>query len=91
MTSDTDAYMTVTITFCTPSRERGEGGGTVHERVLDGVPHDAVVEMARDFVQYNSDEASAQRSKLYQYDQDSNEVLIALDYGEIIALTATEE
>lgn len=47
--------------------------------------------MAEDFVQYRSGPDGTNRSKLYRYERNSEEVLVALDFDEVIALTASED
>ncbi len=46
--------------------------------------------MASDFVEYRKSSPEASRSKLYRYQTEGEEVLVALDFDEIIALTASE-
>jgi len=82
--------MTVTITFRTPSREDPGIGTGLHERTLVTVPSALARQMADDFVQYRSQPDGTGRSKLYRYQRDGEEVLVALDFEEIIALTAAE-
>lgn len=53
------------------------------------VPPTLAEEMAEDFVQYQSHEDGAEQRKLYRYDREGDEVLVALDFSEIISLTAT--
>jgi hypothetical protein len=85
--------MEVKITFRTPAREGGHGGSTIHERILDAVPRAKAEQMAEDFVQYrsaaNGRRNGAGRSELYRYTKNGEEVIVALDFGEIVALTAS--
>ena len=81
--------MEVTITFRTPSREHTHAGPSLHERTLSGVPRALAEEIADDFVQRRSSGDGTEQSKLYRYDKDGEEVLVALDFSEIIAITAT--
>jgi hypothetical protein len=82
--------MEVTITFRTPSREKGQAGPTLHERTLSGVPPALAEQMADDFVRRRSRTDGVDRSTLYRYERDGEEVLVALDFREVIAITATE-
>lgn len=83
--------MIVTITFRTPYSEDREDGATLHERQLEGVPEDTAEQMAEDFVQYRTTRAESHRSVLYRYEGAEDDVLAALDFEEIVALTAVEE
>lgn len=82
--------MEVTITFRPPSRKNGHAGPALHERTLSGVPTALAEQIADDFVRRRSTPDGADMSKLYQYKKDGNDILIALDFSEIIAVTATE-
>jgi hypothetical protein len=46
--------------------------------------------MAQDFVEYRNSTNGAKESELYRYDRDGNEVLVALDFEEVVALMALE-
>ena len=83
--------MTVTITFRTPSSEQRENTSTIHERRLEAVPQATAEQMAEDFVQYRTTRAEAHRSTLYRYEKREDDILVALDFQEIVALTASEE
>jgi hypothetical protein len=78
-------HMTVTITFRTPSSEYREEGATIHERQLEAVPRST----DEDFVQYRTTRADSHRSILYRYEGAEDDVLVALDFEEIVALTAS--
>jgi hypothetical protein len=80
--------MDVTITFRTPFRENRHSRPTVHERTLTEVPNPLAEQMATDFVQHRGDPSGTEKSKLYRYKRDGEEVLVALDFSEIIAITA---
>lgn len=80
--------MDVTITFRTPFRENRRTGPSVHERTLVAVPASLAEEMATDFVQYKGGPRGTETSKLYRYKKDGEDVLLALDFSEIIAITA---
>ena len=54
------------------------------------MPRPKAEQMASDFVEYREAPAEANRSKLYQYPTNGEEVLVALDFDEVIALTASE-
>jgi hypothetical protein len=82
--------MDVTITFRTPFREHSHTGPTLHERTLSAVPPALVERMTDDFVQHRSGQTGSDSTRLYRYEQGGAEVLIALDFSEIIAITATE-
>jgi hypothetical protein len=96
--------LTVTITFRTPARENPPVASCVHERTLEAVPPAAAQQMMEDFAQYrranalpdptasapaSSGSADHGRSKIYRYDCPDGEVIIALDFREILALVAT--
>ena len=83
--------MEVTIAFRTPSRENMRAGPTLHERTLSGVPGDLAGRMAQDFVKRRSSTDGVDQSKLYRYERDGEDVLVALDFTEIIAITANGE
>lgn len=86
------SLMTVTITFRTPYSEHREEGSTLHERQLEAVPRTTAEQMAEDFVQYRTTRAESHRSMLYRYEgEEEGDVLVALDFEEIVALNAFEE
>ncbi len=82
--------MFITITFRSPGHENAARGPSLHERTIESVPRPEAKQMASDFVEYRKSSPEASRSKLYRYQTDGEEVLIALDFDEIIALTASE-
>ncbi len=81
--------MEVTITFRTPSHEGLQRGPTIHERTLVSVPRLQAEQMAEDFVQYRNGTNEEKEGELYRYQKDGEEVLVALDFREVVALTAT--
>jgi hypothetical protein len=83
--------MDVTITFRTPARDGTEIPSGIHDRTLHGVPSSLAYRIADDFVRYRSEPDSPGRSTLYRYERDGEEVLVALDFDEVIAVTASEE
>jgi hypothetical protein len=83
--------MEVIITFRTPSRKTMRAGPTLHERTLSGVPGDLAEQMAQDFVKRRSSPDGAKQSQLYRYERDGEDVLVALDFTEIITITAHGE
>ncbi len=80
----------VTITFRTPARESDRAEASLHKRTVVGVPLDLAQQMAEDFVQYQSTPDEDGRSKLYRFEKEGNDVLVALNFDEIIAVTASE-
>jgi hypothetical protein len=47
--------------------------------------------MAKDFVQSQSEGEQLEPCKLYRYERDGDEMLVALDFAEVIALTAQQD
>lgn len=82
--------MKIKITFRTPSCENAREGPTIHERTLEDVPHAEAEQMAQDFVEYRNSTNGAKASELYRYDKNGSEVLVALDFEEVVALMALE-
>lgn len=87
--------MTVRIIFETPSREQSGVSNRAHERDLEGVPPTTAKQMTRDFVHYQRDPTEERRQKLYTYEKEGStpsdgEALVALDFGEVLALEAAE-
>jgi hypothetical protein len=82
----TQSVVDLTITFSPPMRENG-ASDTVHERSLRAVPRSQAEQMRADFKRYQSNEESAQKDKLYRFSQDGSEVLLPIDFGEVIAIT----
>jgi hypothetical protein len=81
--------MDVKITFRTPSRRHEQGGASIHERTLEAVPRTEAEQMAEDFVQFRNATNGTKESELYRYDKDGQEVLVALNFKEVVALTAS--
>lgn len=82
--------MFITITFRSPTHEAVAGEPSLHERTIESVPSPKAKQMASDFVEYRQAPSEASRSKLYRYQTNGKEVLVALDFDEMIALTASE-
>lgn len=78
---------TVRITFETPTRDGPGPGAGRHERRLDGVPPAVAEQMVADFRRYRKERH--ERSPLYRYEQDGEEVVLALDLDEVVALDRT--
>lgn len=81
--------MEVTITFRTPAREHEPEDASIHERTLEAVPRAEAEQMAEDFVQFRNATNGTKESELYRYDRNGQEVLVALDFKEVVALTAS--
>lgn len=87
---------TVQITFQTPSHG-GPARPSFHERSLEGVPASTAQQMARDFETYKVRPSAAERQKLYTFRQvkeegtAGDEAVIALDFGEVVALRPADE
>jgi hypothetical protein len=79
---------TIHITFDPPSRDDPSTGGERHERRLEDVPVAVADQMVADFRRYREDRR--ERSPLYRYEQDGDEVLLALDLEEVVALERPE-
>jgi hypothetical protein len=82
--------MLITITFRSPTHESAAAEPLLHERTIESVPSPKAQEMAADFVEYRKAPKDTSRSKLYRYQTNGDEVLVALDFEEVIALTAAE-
>ena len=80
---DTDST-TVHITFEPPTRESPAPDESRHERRLDGVPPSVAERMITDFEEYC--ENRTRKTPLYRYERDGEEVVLALDLGEVVAL-----
>jgi len=80
--------MDVKITFRTPPRNHEPDGASIHERTLEAVPRSEAEKMAEDFVQYRNATNGIKESELYRYHKNGQEILVALDFKEVIALTA---
>lgn len=83
--------MKVTIRFKPPTRENSKDGlavhgSSIHERRLEAVPRRKARQMVDDFSRYQMGEAQSDRYKIYKYAQADEEVQVALDFGEIIAI-----
>lgn len=79
---------TLRITFDPPSRDGQATETARHERRLDGVPVAVADQMVTDFRRYR--EGRIDRNPLYRYEQDGEEVFLALDLGEVVALERLE-
>jgi hypothetical protein len=75
---------TIHITFETPSGGDQAPETVLHERRLDDVPVAVADQMMTDFRRYQ--ENQRERSPLYRYEQDGEEVFLALDLEEVVAL-----
>jgi pyruvate/2-oxoacid:ferredoxin oxidoreductase alpha subunit len=75
---------TIHITFQPPSRAHQTAEAARHERRLDDVPVAVADQMVADFRRYR--EERHERSPLYRYEQDGEEVIVALDLEEVVAL-----
>jgi hypothetical protein len=88
MTIPSGPRVHLTITFRTPSRQGGPRAD-VHERALEAVPRAAAEQMADDFQTYQARGGAAEKNKLYRFERAGEEVLVPLDFGEVLSLTAT--
>ena len=75
---------TVRIVFQTPSQQNTGTGATRHERRLDSIPAPVAEQMVEDFEDYRT--GREERSPLYRYERNGEEVLLALDLDEVVAL-----
>jgi len=79
---------TIHITFEPPSRNGPATEAARHERRLDGVPVAVADQMVADLRRYR--EGRIDQNPLYRYEQDGEEVFLALDLGEVVALERLE-
>jgi hypothetical protein len=86
-----ESTVTVHITFETPERRNLSLPPARHERTLDAVPCAQAQQMADDYATYCGAEGETEQRKLYRYEQDGEEVLVALDFGEVQAITTLQE
>ncbi|MFP4227925.1 MAG: hypothetical protein ACLFTE_03760 [Salinivenus sp.] len=82
--------MRIEITFRSPPHDASSSGPTLHERTLEAVPRPQAKKIATDFVSYRKAPDETDRSKLYRYETGGDEVLVALDFSEVVALTASQ-
>ncbi|MFB6247888.1 MAG: hypothetical protein ABEL97_04890 [Salinibacter sp.] len=79
---------TIRITFAPPSRDHQAAESARHERRLDDVPVAVADQMMADLQRYR--ETQQERSPLYRYERDGEEVVLALDLEEVVALVRPE-
>ena len=83
---------TVNITFQPPTRTNLSRCSSSHRRNLKGVPQSTAQQMAQDFTAYQHEPSAIEEKKLYTYQPSGqngppgDEVSVALDFGEIVAL-----
>lgn len=83
---------TVNITFQPPTRTNLSRCSSPHRRNLKGVPQSTAQQMAQDFTAYQHKPSANDEKKLYKYrpsgqrEPSGDEVFVALDFGEIVAL-----
>ena len=83
---------TVNITFQPPMRTNLSRCSSPHRRNLKGVPQSTAQQMAQDFTAYQHEPSAIEEKKLYTYQPSGqngppgDEVSVALDFGEIVAL-----
>ena len=83
---------TVNITFQPPTRMNLSRCSSPHRRNLKGVPQSTAQQMAQDFTAYQHEPSAIEEKKLYTYQPSGqngppgDEVSVALDFGEIVAL-----
>lgn len=83
---------TVNIIFQSPARTALSRDSSRHKRDLEGVPQSTARQMARDFTTYQREPSTSNEKKLYTYrpsgkkKTSDDEVFVALDFGEIVAL-----
>lgn len=82
----TESVVDLTITFSPPTRRNGKSE-VVHERSLKAVPRSQAEQMQADFERYQSEGGQAEKDKLYRFRQDGSEVLLPIDFEEVIAIT----
>lgn len=73
-----------------PLAHASAGPPLVHERILEGVPESVAEQIARDFVAYETEPSEAARRKLYTFEGAAEKTMLALDFAEVLAVTATQ-
>lgn len=82
--------MDVMITFRTPSSRRARALTRLHELEVTGVPATEAERMVEDFTRYRTAVPEAVRRMRYHFARDGADVMLALDFEHVIAITATE-
>lgn len=87
---------TVNITYQAPPRANLSRSSSRHERQLKGVPESVARQVLQDFAAYQASRDRAEQREVYTYQQraseeaSSEEVMVALDFGEICGLQVKE-
>ena len=76
--------MVVRILYRPPSRKEQERS-PLHERCLETVPVAVAEKMAADFRLYQ--QKQIRQTPLYQYEQNGEDVMLAVDFTEVVSLT----
>lgn len=88
---------TVNITFQSPARANLSRPPSRHHRDLEGVPESTAQQMVQDFAAYQHEPSAINEKKLYRYRRSEqgkvseDEVSVALDFGEIVALEVDQQ
>jgi hypothetical protein len=89
--------VTLQIVYQPPERADAPRSSSRHERQLEGVPEPTARRMLRDFATYQARPGAANQREAYTYQQTGpsgaadDEVMAALDFGEIAALNPSGE
>ncbi|GEM_PF-2319417 len=91
-----ESASTVNIVFKSPARANRSRTSIRHKRNLEGVPVSTAQQMVSDFTAYQHQPSTRDEKKLYEYqprtgNASEDEVFVALDFGEIVALEVDRE
>jgi hypothetical protein len=87
---DGSGRVTVEITFQPPSRVSQSGAPSFHQRSIEDVPASVAEKMVRDFRAGADNSSEAPSWELYRYEENGEERLVPLDFGEVVDLTLDE-
>lgn len=83
--------MDVKITFRSSAPEHLDSAAGLHEQIIPDVPVTEAERMVEDFTRYQTAAPEAIRRMRYQFARRGKDVLVALDFDHVVALTAVEE
>lgn len=94
--SDEERGVSLQIVFRVPARVHDDEEAPVHERRLEDVPAAIAHEIVDAFTAYTKDPSEAKRREAYTYKRVSagvsdGEMLLALDFGEVISLKVSPD
>lgn len=79
----TETHKAVSILFETPSGD----ADSYHQRTLWGVPKSVADMMKMDFIQYGDPEYDCSPHQIYQYKEEDEQRVVALDFCEVVGIT----